>query len=237
MLATVNELSCAKCQGTGIVGTVKAGWEADGSWRTNDFGACPVCRPNAALERLIAYSELTPGYVFDTFEVRQGAKEAFGAAKDFTEGTSGNAGLTLVGQVGNGKTHLLQAIGWAMLARLYKVKYVYVPDLLEKLRGTYEAEAQESFAHVWDSYDRADVLLLDDLKDTPVPTPWARGHMERLIDKRYRSGELYVVATNLTRDAMVEVWGDRIADRVFDEGTGKVRLVYNLASSYRTGKK
>lgn len=171
---------------------------------------------------------------FDGFELLPGTEETVAAAKDFALGDPGYTGLTLAGQVGNGKSHLLQAIGWEMLSQNYLVKYVCVGDLLQKLRDTYDADSQARFATVWDSYERAAILLLDDITENPRPTAWAQGQMERLVDKRYRDAKPWVVTTNLTLDAMVGTWGWRLADRIFDEGSGIVRVVYNLGHSYRT---
>ena len=199
---------------------------------------CPACRkPEDRLKRRLAYADMPiTTRTFESFEVRAGAEESYTTAKEFASGDPGYAGLTITGPVGNGKSHLLQAVGWEMLSQDYTVKYVCVGDLLQKLRDTYDPDSQVQFASLWESYQRASVLLLDDLTENPRPTAWAQGQMERLVDRRYRDGSPWVITTNLTLEVLAEVWGWRLADRIFDEGSGIVRVVYNTAKSYRTGR-
>ena len=198
---------------------------------------CPICNADAPKKRLEAYSDLPkPAHTFATFKALPGTEECLAAASNFATGHPGYSGLTIVGTNGNGKSHLLEAIGWAMLNQGSAVKYVFVPALLQRLRNTYDHKSQESFADVWAVYERAEVLLLDDLGEHPTPTPWAKGQMEYLIERRYRNERPWVLTTNLTKEQMIEAWSHRLEDRVFDEGTGAVRVVYNLAPSYRSGK-
>ena len=84
-------------------------------------------------------------------------------------------------------------------------------------------------------YARAPVLLLDDL-GAEKTTEWAAEKLTALVAERYRTGGRLVVATNLDFDQMAEKVGNRIADRLFDDRTGKVLSVTLTTSSYRTGR-
>ena len=234
---------CPRCLGYGWVctgSTLQLAVPPDfiGADPDKGIGPCPACRkPEDALKRRLIYADMPiTKRTFENFEVRAGTEGCYTASREFASGDPGYAGLTITGPVGNGKSHLLQAIGWEMMPQGYAVKYVCVGDLLQKLRDTYDPASQVQFASLWDSYQRASVLLLDDLTENPRPTPWAQGQMERLVDSRYRDGSPWVITTNLTLEVMAEVWGWRVADRIFDEHSGIVRVVYNTAKSYRTAR-
>ena len=188
-------------------------------------------------KRKITWSNLppAPGRSFANFEVRIGTELALAAAQQFAVGEASYHILVLTGKNGCGKSHLLEAIGREMLAADRLVRYEYVPVLLDNLRATYDDDADVKFAERWAMYGRAQVLLLDDL-GAEKPSEWAAEKITALVEERYRSEKLLVAATNLTFDRMADQLGPRIADRLWDEGTGKVHTVMMTCASYRTGR-
>ena len=188
-------------------------------------------------ERKAKWSNLPPAPIrsFANFEARIGTELALDAAQQFAAGGVPYHILMLAGKNGCGKSHLLEAIGREMLAADRLVRYEYVPVLLDTLRATYNDDAEVKFAERWAMYGRAQVLLLDDL-GAEKPSEWAAEKVSALVDERYRSDKLLVVATNLTFDRMAEQIGPRIADRLWDDGTGKVHTVMMTSASYRTGR-
>lgn len=157
------------------------------------------------------------------------------AAQSFASST-GPPALTIVGKNGCGKTHILEAIASAMQASGTAASLIFIPDFLARLRSSFEPESDWKYHDVWEWWATTKVLLLDDLKHDGRPTPWAVEQMERIIDTRYRGLRPYVVSTNGSVDTIARVWGNRLADRLFDERSGTVRVVFNTAPSYRTGK-
>ena len=194
---------------------------------------------------------------FANFEPRPGTELALTAAQNFTRevrydevgnvyvnGTrhegplSTHSMLVLVGRNGCGKSHLLEAIARVELELTnYStlVRYEYVPTLLDDLRAAYDEDAEVKFEEKWGTYRRANLLLLDDI-GTEKYSEWAREKLTTLVDERYRYGKRLVVATNLGFDEMATHLGYRIADRLFDEHTGKVLTIQMTCNSYRTGK-
>jgi DNA replication protein DnaC len=122
-----------------------------------------------------------------------------------------------------------------MLEAGYLVRYEYVPVMLDNLRATYDADAEVKFADRWAMYARAQVLLLDDL-GAEKASEWAIEKLTALVSERYRTRGMLVVATNLTFDQAAESLSYRLADRLWDERTGKVCSVTITADSYRTGR-
>jgi DNA replication protein DnaC len=66
--------------------------------------------------------------------------------------------------------------------------------------------------------------LLDDL-GAENDTEWAVEKLTRLVDYRHRNRKLLVVATNLSADETGEKLTPRVADRVFDVGSGAANVV------------
>lgn len=188
---------------------------------------CPVCWHPTPIGQ---------GRTFTGFEAVSGTDAMIAAASNFAAGNP-PPGLTIIGKPGCGKTHILEAIANAMQQPNHIPVYIFMPDFLEQLRSTFEPESDWRYQDLWNRWANADVLLLDDLSDTARPTPWAVGQIERIVDKRYREAHPYVITTNGAFGSIARIWGYRIADRLFDEGSGTVQVVYNTAPSYRTGKR
>ncbi|MFN8530273.1 MAG: chromosomal replication initiator protein DnaA [Anaerolineae bacterium] len=107
-------------------------------------------------------SELNPRYTFDRFVVGTENEMVFQAALAVTErpATAYNP-FFIYGDVGLGKTHLLQAVAHACLSRSLRTIYipseVFTNDLIDSIR-------QRSTAMFREKYRSADVLLIDDIQ-------------------------------------------------------------------------
>ena len=81
-------------------------------------------------------------------------------------------GLYLHGSFGSGKTYLISALLNELAKRDYKVIMLYYPELLNKLKSTFDSE-NLSFNELFDSVKTCDILLLDDIGAETV-TSWSR---------------------------------------------------------------
>ena len=200
---------------------------------------CPLLQRQASRDELRRwdFAELPRNHAlggnpatFANFGKRAGADLALEAARAFARG-DGPAILVLAGIVGTGKTHLLCAIGRVCLAQGRKVKYGYVPDLLERLRASFSGELTGEA--ILDEYRSADILLLDDV-GKESPTAWTGEKITSLVDERYRNGRRLAVATNLAnRDEA----NTPLRSRLFDTQTGHVEVVILACDDYRRQEK
>lgn len=174
---------------------------------------------------------------FDNWEPKPDMDESFLAAQAFAAGTLGHPVLVLQGPNGTGKGHLLEAAGREMMEQGLRVKYVFVPDWLAGLKSTFDNRGEERFEQLFEACASIpDVLLMDDLGAEQI-TQWTIPQVTRLFDLRYRNDQLTIVTTNDDENKTDRLQGSRIADRLFDMGSGKVRVVSNRAESYRTGNR
>ena len=222
--AAVKVEPCQRCNGDGFL------TKGFSTGQTPDGRPCPDCNPRLLLGQ---------GKSFADFEPVPGTEQMVIAAKFFAESLGSLElipGLTIVGQNGNGKTHIVEAVANAAIGQGKSPAYVFIPDFLDQLRSSFDPENDLQYTRLWEWWSSADLLILDDLKHDAKPTPWAVEQIERIIDWRYRKALPYIVTTNGTLDSIQAVWRRRVADRVFDERSGSVTVVYNTAPSYRTGK-
>lgn len=107
---------------------------------------------------------LNPKYTFETFVVGKGNELAHAAAQAVSNrpGEAYNP-LFLYGGVGLGKTHLLQAIGHAMLADNAGTKILYVTS--EKFTNDFIAAVKDGRARDFKTrYRNVDLLIIDDIQ-------------------------------------------------------------------------
>jgi chromosomal replication initiator protein len=127
-----------------------------------DFGSAPQPSLSSSLnsQRLT----INDRYTFDNFIVGSGNELAFAACQSIAQnpGTKYNP-LFLYGGVGIGKTHLIQAVGNAILARnpAAKVIYISTEQFVQEFVQALRFKKAGDFAN---HYRSADVLIIDDIQ-------------------------------------------------------------------------
>lgn len=107
---------------------------------------------------------LNPKYTFKTFIVGKNNELAHAAARAVADrpGETYNP-LFIYGGVGLGKTHLIQAIGQAMIEKNAQTKILYVSS--EKFMNEFITSVKEGHAKEFkDRYRNVDLLLIDDIQ-------------------------------------------------------------------------
>lgn len=124
----------------------------------------PATTPVAGASVVNEKSRLNPDLSFDNFVTGKANQLARAAALQVAEnpGTSYNP-LFLYGGVGLGKTHLIHAVGNAMVARGrgVKVRYVHADQYVSDVVKAYQRKAFDEFKQYYHSLD---LLLIDDIQ-------------------------------------------------------------------------
>ncbi len=162
---------------------------------------------------------------FDDYKRHKNNRAAWDAARSIAANPKG--WLTLWGTYGPGKTHLLAATVNACTKHRIAAIYYTLPDLLDKLRGSYGVDG---FSGLFDRLVAVRVLALDEVDKVRL-TDWAIEKVYQLIDARYR--ELDRLATlfamNIEPDPSEDVMGylfSRMHDyrnQVIEVGGGDAR--------------
>ena len=103
--------------------------------------------------------------------------------------------VLLEGAYGCGKTHLAAAIANFAVSMGVPTLFLTVPDLLDMLRFSYNAE-DTTFEERFDEIRNANLLVLDDF-GTQNATGWAQEKLFQIINYRYINKLPLVVTTNL----------------------------------------
>ncbi len=105
-------------------------------------------------------------------------------------------------------------------------------ELLDEWRNLYE---RPGFLPAFEEYKRAKVAILDDIGAQKV-TDWVLDRLWNYLEFRYNRALPTAISTNLDKEGMIRKLDERIADRVFDRGTGLVQVVTLDVLSFRTGR-
>jgi DNA replication protein DnaC len=139
-----------------------------------------------------------------------GTEDAFDLAYSYAQNPDG--WLFLYGRCGVGKTHLAVAIARQALERQSgPVLFQVVPDLLDRLRSTFDPSSGVAYDERFEQIRDAGLLVLDDL-GTENTTPWAREKLYQIFNHRY-NGRLPTVVTSNQELKSID---ERIASRLLD---------------------
>ena len=161
---------------------------------------------------------------FDNFQQRAGAETALKFARQFAEGTAKWVFLLIYGGVGNGKTHLCNAIAKTVLGRGLDCYIMTTTDMLAKLRI---AMADHTTDNLLSKLKNVLVLLIDDW-GVEYGSEWEKATLEDLLTSRYAVAMPTVVTTNLDISQLPARVRSRFEDKRYS------RIAHNAASDFRT---
>ncbi|KKL45166.1 hypothetical protein LCGC14_2358380 [marine sediment metagenome] len=185
-------------------------------------------------QRLLESCSLPPfadKMTFENFEMYVEVKEAYQLAKKMADEPGVLRWLGLIGQNGNGKTHLAVAICKAWIDAGFPARYAFVSLLLDELREGFKKEdAENSYEGKFRYYCNIPLLLLDDF-GTESKTVWVQEKLDTLIDYRLMNNLSLIVTSNLSLDEMPS----RIRSRLMRHSKGSI--VGIMAEDYSLRRK
>lgn len=194
--------------------------------------------------RLLKYCELPEGSENLTLETfRPGnspsLKEAHHWSKALAEESDSIKWLTLSGGRDLGKTHLAQGVCRRWLESGKPAKFVFVPDLLDWLRESFERQKLGdpglSLSARMKILHEVPLLVLDDL-GTQKPTEWAMERLMTIINHRYENHLPLMVTTNKPVDNLPGDDEGRIGSRLMRFLPGRVVVLEAPEYRKRRGK-
>lgn len=197
-----------------------------------DFGEVFPCRCqqqedlDRRLSRLLHYSNLGPLSRIEFATTDQEGRlpgseskllfsKAFEASQTFAEDPQG--WVVLTGPSGSGKTHLAAAIANRCIERGQAVFFMFVPDFLDYLRGTFAPQSDVSYDELFNQVRNAPILVLDDL-GSQSSTPWAQEKLLQVFNHRFNS----LLPTVVTVRGSLNRLEESIRTRLQTEGFSRV---------------
>jgi DNA replication protein DnaC len=217
---------------------------------------CPTCqgtegyenaRRRVAFQSLLADAQLprnSETWDLDSYRACIGGEvekvEALRIAAAFARGDLGRMdppmrNLYLFGPLGTGKTGLGVSILRARLHQGQAGVYYTLPDLLDRIRRTFErsaGEASDDTDTLLRKLRDVDLLVLDDV-GVERPTAWVLEKLFQILDGRMRGERETVFTSNLDMVALRAHLGERVTERViyqtWDVEVGGRNLRYTSA--------
>jgi DNA replication protein DnaC len=188
------------------------------------------------LKRLFSIHELGERFSdsnFTNFIVRSGAEKCFKLAAKYVEEFDSWEGESLMfwGEPGNGKSHLATAVANELTAKGKRVVFISMPDLLEKIKATFNKNSVETEAEIMRGLQMCDLLIIDDIGAEKV-SDWVQEVIFRIVDGRYKRVKPIMATSNLEPKELAERIGKRAYDRLIEIS----QPIQNEATSYRREK-
>ena len=184
--------------------------------------------PSSGLRELDALElPLLRGMTFKTFDPRLLASDgeelkdiqnAYRQALKFAQ--EPRDWVVIAGGTGRGKTRLAASIGNYCREAGTPVILVIVPDLLDRLRSSFNPQNPKAFDDLFEQVRKAPLLILDDL-GAQSGTPWVEEKLFQLINYRYNACLPTVITTSLT----VKNVEARLASRLTDPQVSTILLM------------
>lgn len=217
---------CPECGGGGFVHPLVEGVPDFSRTIPCSHPGCLRDQARAHKQNLIIESSGVTGreQTFENFDASvRGATKAYKAAQKIAEGLGDVKWMLLYGGVGNGKTHLLNAIANRWMERGYLTRLVMMAELLSELRMAMETNQVEFKLK---EHKEIPYLIIDEY-GLELGTPWEKEKIEELLAARWNRGLYTVVATNRDIEDLPLRLKSRFLDRILS------RAVLNEAEDYR----
>ena len=145
---------------------------------------------------------------------------ALAAVRDFADDIDARLdcgdSLWLSGSTGTGKTTLAMAVSAAAAKAGRSVAIYSLPQLLARIRRTYDAGiGEDSYLAFFERLTSVDLLHIDDL-GAEKRTDWVLEQLYAIVDERYGSERSMLVTTNLEETELEEQIGARTVSRLVE---------------------
>lgn len=135
-----------------------------------------------------------------------------------SSGDHGGRSLILLGNVGNGKTHLGCALLRDVILRTCKSgKYMTFAELVRDVKGTWRRDSQISEQDIYNRFAKPELVVLDEVGMQNF-TDFEQTVAYEAINARYLLEKPTVVITNLPASDLSTCLGERVVDRLRESG-------------------
>ena len=189
-----------------------------------------VCLKKEIQKLLIKNSGITSSIVHNfsqsdpkILEQNEMLKKAHNLAKAYTDKFPNikTKNLVFMGEVGTGKTFLLECIATKLLEKEFYVVYVTAFNLSNTLLKSLTVSPFESDT-ILSPLLGCDLLIIDDLGTEPMFRNLSATNLFTVLNEREINGLPTLISTNLGFDAIENRYGNRLFSRIFNKRTTKV---------------
>lgn len=150
-------------------------------------------------------------------------------------------GFALLGQPGAGKTHIILAIGKALLEKQISVVYMPYLEVIKELKAL--AMYQEDYERLINRYKRAKVLIIDDLFKDKVKkgkivselSETDMKHIYPILNYRYLNYLPTIISSECTPNMLLEL-DEALGGRILETTGKRFSLTFKGDCNYRLRK-
>ncbi len=126
--------------------------------------------------------------------------------------------VTLMGDVGVGKTHLLECVVNECISNNKYVIYTTAYNLNNDMLKYHTTPVNEK-SDILQKYIDCDLLCIDDLGCETILKNVTNEYLYQIINERLQLGKSIVITTNLTPNQVIETYDERIFSRITNQNT------------------
>lgn len=160
---------------------------------------------------------------FENYQINTGAQEKavkslIRYASNLRDYTETGRSLILSGGVGTGKTHLaISTVRYAITSQKITARYTSFDRLMLRIKATFRKNADADIDGIVDELRRPDLLVIDEI-GAQAATDFERLVMFQIINARYEDCKPNILISNLNIEQLGDCVGDRVIDRLRDNG-------------------
>ncbi len=187
---------CKKCHGFGVL------YPQD-QYGQIDYTQTVRCSETGCLDDAFNTYKTTGHYLelrgissrqqtFDQFIPKAGTEKTLELFRNLAFNDKAKPFLICSGHNGCGKTHLCQALTFALIGRGIDAHYYRVPDILKELR---DSMSDHSTDKLIEYLSTVPALIMDDY-GMELQTDWALSNIEDIVDARWQEKRITALTTN-----------------------------------------
>lgn len=143
-------------------------------------------------------------------------------ALGFAEVQKTGRGAIFVGRPGTGKTHLAVGIGLYAMRKFHaRVLFTTVQRAIRSIKDTWVKGAQQSESEAIADLVEPDLLILDEV-GVQFGSDFERNTLFDVLNERYELRKPTIFLSNLASDELADFLGERVMDRLREDGTNVV---------------
>ena len=135
--------------------------------------------------------------------------------RDLEDNLAAGRGLWLGGDLGTGKTSAAALIAKEASARGHTVAFHTAPELLARIRETFNDDSEHTYAELFEQLRSLDLLVIDDM-GTQQTRPWVLEQLYVIVNDRYLDERAIVITTNFPEPELSEQVTPRVTSRLLE---------------------
>jgi DNA replication protein DnaC len=162
---------------------------------------------------------------FDSYMAKDaGESKALSVCRSYAEAFDDNrargSSLILCGHTGTGKTHLAASIAVSVIKQGKSALYTTIGRMFRTVKDTYRKSSEMTEQAAIDTYAIPDLLVIDEV-GVQYGSDTERMILFDVVNARYEALKPTILVSNLAMAALAEYVGDRVIDRMKENG-GKI---------------